>query len=86
MFVALPEKARELYREREMENDYLRRIGRPQNLIFAKTLGGAWDSFTLGFYRDLKHYAESVDIPAELQQERAPAGRAGSHPGSVPEV
>ncbi len=71
MFVALGGKGLELYRQREMENDYLRRIGRPQNLIFDKTLGGAWDSFTLGFYRDLKHYAESVDIPSELQQEAA---------------
>jgi hypothetical protein len=71
MFVALAGKGQELYRQREMENEYLRRIGRPQNLIFAKALGGPWDSFTLGFYRDLKHYAESADIPSELQQEAA---------------
>ncbi len=71
MFVALPGKGQELYRERVMENEYLRRVGRPQNLIFAKVLGGSWDSFTLGFYRDLKHFAESADTPAELQQEAA---------------
>ncbi|MCZ6918617.1 MAG: hypothetical protein O7I93_17720 [Gemmatimonadetes bacterium] len=73
MFVALPGKGPELYRERVMENEYLRRIGRPQNLIFAKALGGAWDAFTLGFYRNLQHFAESVDIPAELQAEAAVA-------------
>ena len=73
MFIALPGKGQELYRERVMENEYLRRIGRPQNLIFAKVLGGSWDSFTLGFYRDLKHFAEGVDTPAELQQEAAVA-------------
>jgi hypothetical protein len=73
MFVALPGKGEELYQERVMENEYLRRIGRPQNLIFAKTLGGSWHSFTLGFYRDIKHYAESADTPAELQQEAAVA-------------
>jgi hypothetical protein len=79
MFLALAGKGRELYRQREMENEYLRRIGRPQNLIFAKALGGSWDSFTLGFYRDLRHYAESGDIPAELQQEAAiAAGFEGS--------
>ncbi len=85
MFVALPGEADGLLNERVMENDYLRRIGRPQNLIFTKTLGGSWDSFTLGFYRDLKHYAESVDIPVELREEAAlaagfeGAGRIGTY-------
>lgn len=73
MFVALPGKGQELHEERVMENEYLRRIGRPQNLIFAKALGGSWDSFTLGFYRDIKHFAESADTPADLQQEAAVA-------------
>lgn len=73
MFVALPGRGGELYREREMENDYLRRIGRPQNMIFTKALGGSWDSFTLGCYRDLKHYAQSADIPENLRQEAAVA-------------
>ncbi len=31
--------------------------------------------FTLGFYRDLKHYAESADIPEKDQE--APAKAAG---------
>ncbi|UCG85023.1 MAG: hypothetical protein JSW71_13885, partial [Gemmatimonadota bacterium] len=46
-------------------------IDRPQNLIFTRAAGAAWDSFTLGVYRDLKHYAESADIPQELQQQAA---------------
>jgi hypothetical protein len=71
MFVALPGRGQELYEQRVMENEFLHRIGRQQNLIFAKALGGSWDSFTLGFYRDIKHYAESADIPADLQQEAA---------------
>jgi hypothetical protein len=79
MFVALAGKGKELLHQREMENEYLRRIGRPQNLVFVKALGGPWDSFTLGFYRDLKHYAESADTPPELQQEAAiAAGFEGS--------
>ena len=73
MFVALPGKGQELHEERVMENEYLRRIGRQQNLIFAKALGGSWDSFSLGFYRDIKHFAESADTPADLQQEAAVA-------------
>ncbi|MFQ5571000.1 MAG: hypothetical protein ACE5G0_15075, partial [Rhodothermales bacterium] len=31
--------------------------------------------FTLGFYRDIKHFAESADIP--LEQEEAAARAAG---------
>jgi hypothetical protein len=73
MFIALPGKKAELLREREMENDYLRRIDRPQNLIFTKTLGGSWDAFTLGLYRDLKHYAESADTPPDRQEQAARA-------------
>jgi hypothetical protein len=71
MFIALPGKRDELFKQREMENTYLDHIARPQNLIFARAAGAAWDSFTLGVYRDLKHYAESADVPPELQQEAA---------------
>jgi hypothetical protein len=71
MFVALPGKRDELFKQREMENGYLAYIDRPQNLIFTRAGGAAWDSYTLGVYRDLKHYAESADIPEELQQEAA---------------
>ncbi len=70
MFVALPGRHRDLLEERRMENHYLRELGRPENLIFTREAGGPWDSFTLGFYRDLKHYAESADIPA-AEEERA---------------
>jgi hypothetical protein len=70
MFVALHGKQRPLLEERRMENHYLAELGRPLNLIFTREAGGPWDSFTIGFYRDLKHYAESADIPAE-DEERA---------------
>lgn len=54
-----------------MENRYRRELNRPQNLIFTREAGGPWDSFTLGFYRDLKHYSESGDIPADVEEEAA---------------
>ncbi len=73
MFVALAGKHEELYQQRNMENDYLGRIDRPLNLIFTKTMGGPWDCFTLGLYRDLKHFAESADVPAEVEDEAAVA-------------
>src|SRR5262249_2580936 len=60
IFVALPGMRDSLIHERGMENDFLRRSKRPANLVFTKLTGPAWDCFTLGFYRDLAHYAESA--------------------------
>ena len=71
MFVALPTRRRELLQERRMENHYSRLLGRPQNLIFTREAGGPWDSFTLGFYRDLKHFAESADLSLEARERAA---------------
>jgi hypothetical protein len=56
-----------------MENAYLKTLGRPQNLIFIRDQGAAWDLFTIGFYRDLKHYAESADISEAAQEAAARA-------------
>ena len=70
MFVALPGRQADLYRQREMENAYDRTLGLPQNLIFTRERGAAWDLFTIGFYRDLKHYAASADLP-EADQDAA---------------
>ena len=71
MFHALPGKHAELLKEREMENTYAGLIGRPQTAIFVRELGGSWDSFTLGAYRNWKHYAEREDIPKEKTEAAA---------------
>ena len=42
----------------EMENAYLAAVGRPATAIFQRELGASWDVFTLGPYRDWRHYAE----------------------------
>jgi hypothetical protein len=73
MFEALPGQRAGLYREREMENAYAKALGQPENLIFVREAGAAWDLFTVGAYRDLKHYAESGDVPAAKQEEAAKA-------------
>lgn len=80
MFHALAGKQAELVREREMENAYLKSLKRPENFIFTRDQGAAWDLFTLGAYRDLKHYAESADI-SQADQEAAArsAGFAGAN-------
>ena len=73
MFEALPGMRAGLYREREMENAYAKALGQPENLIFVRDSGASWDLFTVGGYRDLKHYAESADIPPAKQEEAAKA-------------
>jgi hypothetical protein len=58
MFIAMGGRQAALHKEREMENAMLAATGQPVNLIFDRVFGGAWDSYTIGFFRDLKHYAE----------------------------
>jgi len=73
MFEALPDKHAELIKQREMENAYSRALKLPENLIFVRDQGAAWDVFTVGCYRNLKHYAESSDLPAAETQAAAKA-------------
>jgi hypothetical protein len=73
MFVALAGKRAELLKEREMENRFLEGIGRQGNLLFVREGGAAWDSFSIGLYRDLKHYAENADVPADKAEASAKA-------------
>ena len=71
MFVSLPGKFADLYKEREMENAYAKALKEPENLIFVRDQGAAWDIFTIGVFRDLKHYAESADASAKDQEAAA---------------
>ena len=73
MFQALPDKHDELFKQREMENAYSRALKLPENLIFVRDQGAAWDLFTIGCYRNLKHYAEGSDLPAADTQAAAKA-------------
>jgi len=71
IFVALPGKQAELYREREMENAYQIGMGRPGTLVFVRDQGAAWDMFSLGFYRDLQHWAGSGEVSRERRDAAA---------------
>jgi hypothetical protein len=73
MFIALPGKFADLYKEREMENSYSRSLKEPENFIFVRDQGAAWDIFTIGVFRDLKHYAESADALPKDQEAAAKA-------------
>ncbi|MGZ5439436.1 MAG: hypothetical protein ACXWFJ_06265 [Candidatus Aminicenantales bacterium] len=75
IFVSLPGKQEELYKEREMENVYAVESGRPYNMIFVRDQGASWDLFTLGCYRDLQHWAGSSGLTKE--QREAAARKAG---------
>ncbi len=78
MFHALAGKRAELLKEREMENAYAGLLGRPQTAIFVRELGASWDSFTIGWYRGWKHYAERDDTPNEKSATAAKAAGFGS--------
>ena len=71
MFQALAGRGSDLYKEREMENAYLRTLHEPDNFIFVRDQGAAWDLFTIGCYRSLKHYAEGFDVPLKDQESAA---------------
>ena len=71
IFIALPGKHEDLFRQREMENAYLREIGRTQNLIFTRDQGASWDLFTLGCYRDMDQWAASSGISPEKKEAAA---------------
>jgi hypothetical protein len=69
--VALPGKQAELYQEREMENAYSVATGRPAAMIFVRDQGAAWDLYTLGCYRDLKHWATSAEMTKDERDQAA---------------
>lgn len=71
IFQSIPGKQAELVKEREMENEYLRQLKQPTNLIFIRDQGAAWDCFTIGFYRDLQHYADSAKTTPEDSDKAA---------------
>jgi hypothetical protein len=69
--VSLPGKQADLYKEREMENAYAVATGRPETMIFVRDQGAAWDLYTLGCYRDLKHWASSPELTKEERDQAA---------------
>lgn len=71
IFRALAGKHEELHKQREMENIYYRNINHVENLIFVRDQGAAWDIFTIGFYKDLQHFADPGTATAEEDNQAA---------------
>lgn len=82
MFVGLPGKRDELVRQRRMENDYYTGIRERGNAIFTRVAGAQFDSFTIGFYDDLKDFADVGDAVTDEQDQQAQAD-AGFTPGEI---
>lgn len=79
MFEGLAGRRADLLREREMENDYLIRMGRKPNHIFTRIAGSATDSYTIGYYVDLKAYANPpARTPAQQEAAAVAAGFRGA--------
>lgn len=75
IFISLPGKQEDLFKERQMESVYQVAMGRPEYLIFVRDQGATWDIFTLDCYRDQKHWTGSPDMPKEKRE--AAARKAG---------
>jgi hypothetical protein len=73
MFTALPGHREELLEQRRMENRYLEGISRPRNFILRRSSGIAVDTFTLGVYRGIQHFAESADLSFDVEDRSAKA-------------
>lgn len=73
MFHAAGGKQKALMEQRRMENNYLKSTGRRGNTICQVESGSDVDVFTIGFYRDLAHFAEEPDLPEEAFERAARA-------------
>lgn len=71
MFHAVPGKKEELINQRKMENLYYHATQRAGNVIFTTTFGTDVDTFTVGFYPDLKAFATNPDLPEETFEKAA---------------
>lgn len=75
MFHAAAGKTEALYKQRQMENEYLSATGQIANMIFRRAGGSDVDVFTIGFHKDFKSFA--ADAPASPEEKEQAAKNAG---------
>jgi len=75
MFDAAAGKTTDLYKQRQMENEYLSETGQIANMIFEREVGSNVDVFTIGFHKDFKTF--SADAPVTADEKEAAAKAAG---------
>jgi hypothetical protein len=71
MYQGLAGQREKLVQERRMENAYASALGRVPTKIFTRIAGSATDGFTIGFYADLKAYANPPERTREQQEAAA---------------
>lgn len=83
MYQGLAGKRAQLVEERRMENAYATALGRNATRIFTRIAGSATDGFTIGFYADLKAYANPPETTRAQQEAAAIAAgfRGADHVG-----
>ena len=75
MFKAAPGKAKALFEQRQMENEYLATTGQTTNMIFKRAAGSDVDVFTIGFHEDFQAFAApSGATPEEAEAAAIAAG------------
>jgi len=75
MFDAGAGKTEALYKQRQMENEYLSETGQVANMIFRRAGGTNVDVFTIGFHESFKSFA--ADAPASPKEKEVAAKAAG---------
>ncbi|NJD19653.1 MAG: hypothetical protein FIA95_10285 [Gemmatimonadetes bacterium] len=73
MYEGLAGKREELVKERHMENAYAAALGRTTTKVFTRLAGSSADGYTVGFYKDLKTYANQPESSREQQEAAAKA-------------
>jgi len=71
MFHALRGKHEALLKQRRMENEYLVATKRKANSIFITRFGSDVDSFTIGFYANLKAFAADPELDEKVFEKAA---------------
>jgi hypothetical protein len=79
MYEGLAGKREELVKERHMENAYAAALGRSTTKVFTRIAGASHDGYTVGFYKDLRTYANQ---PESTQEQRDAAARAAGFRGA----
>lgn len=70
IFTALAGKQNELLEQRLAENHFYAGIEHRPNFIFTRVFGPSWDSFTIGFYKDMHDFA-GPEVPFEKEDQAA---------------
>jgi|GEM_PF-1669510 len=73
MFTAVKGKREDVLAQRRMENAYLKSVYGKDNSLFTIAEGSDFDSFTIGYFRDMVHFGEGATITRDEKEVIAKA-------------